>query len=95
VVAPDPPTHPLTVVVTMPRAAQAQVWLETEFSLRIPVMGARQDPTSCQPTGGQVRCVVRFGVVNAEGELGIWTAKVAKHSRSPAVIEVTVKFASP
>jgi hypothetical protein len=94
VVAPDPPTHPLTVVVTMPRAAQAQVWLETEFGLRIPVMGARRDPTSCQPTGSQVRCVVQFGVINAGGELGIWTAKIAKHSRPPAVIKVTVKFAS-
>ena len=92
-VAPDPPTHPLTVVVTMPGAAQAQVWLETEFGRRIPVVDARQDPTSCQPTGGQVRCVIRFGVVNAGGELGIWTAKVAKHSWPPAVIEVTVKFA--
>jgi hypothetical protein len=95
VVAPDPPTHPLTVVVTMPHAAQAQVWLETEFKSRVPVVGARQDPTSCQPAGGQVRCVVRFGVVDAGGELGIWTAKVAKQSWPPAVIEVTVKFASP
>jgi PASTA domain len=93
VVAPDPPTHPLTVVVTMPHAAQVQVWLETEFGLRIPVVGVRQDPTSCQPTGGQVRCVIRFGVVNAGGELGLWTAKVAKHSWPPAVIEVTIKFA--
>jgi PASTA domain len=93
VVAPDPPTHPLTVMVTMPRAAQATVWLETEFKSRVPVVGGRQDPTRCKPTGGQVRCVVRFGVVNAGGELGIWTAKVAKHSWPPAVIEVTVKFA--
>ena len=33
VVAPDPPTHPLTVV-TMPRAAQVKMWLETEFKSR-------------------------------------------------------------
>jgi len=92
VVASDPPTHPLTVVVTMPGSAQAEVWLESEFRSRVPVVGGRQDPTSCKPTGGQVRCVVRLGVVNAGGELGIWTAKVAKHSWPPAVIEVTVRF---
>jgi PASTA domain len=93
VVAPDPPTHPLTVVVTMPRAAEVEVWLETEFRSRVPVVGRRQDPTSCKPAGGQVRCLVRLGAVNAGGELGIWTARVAKHSSPPAVMEVTVRFA--
>jgi hypothetical protein len=93
VVAPDPPTHPLSVVVTMPRAAEVKVWLETEFRSRVPVVGRSQDPTSCKPAGGQVRCVVRLGAVNAEGELGIWTARVAKHSSPPAVMEVTVRFA--
>ena len=93
VVAPDPPTHPLTVVVSMPRAAEVRVWLETEFRLRVPVVGRKQDPTSCTPAGGQVRCVVRFGVVDAGGELGIWTVRVAKHSSPPAVMQVTVSFA--
>jgi hypothetical protein len=93
VVAPDPPTHPLTVVVTMPRATEVKVWLETEFKSRVPVVGRRQDPTSCKPAGGQVRCVVRLGAVNAGGELGIWTARVAKHSSPLAVMEVTVRFA--
>jgi hypothetical protein len=93
VVAPDPPTHQLTVVVTMPRATEVNVWLETEFKRRVPVVASRHDPTTCQPTRGQVRCVVHFGVVNAGGELGIWTAKVAKHSSPPAAIEVTVRFA--
>jgi hypothetical protein len=94
VVAPDPPTHPLTVVVTMPRAARVNVWLETEIRSRVPVVGGgRQAPTSCKPAGGQVRCVVRLGAVNAGGELGIWTARVAKHSTPPAVLEVTVRFA--
>jgi hypothetical protein len=93
VVAPDPPTHPLTVVVILPRAAEVKVWLETEFKSRVPVVGRRQDPASCTPAGGQVRCVVQLGAVNAGGELGIWTARVAKHSSSPAVMEVTVKFA--
>jgi PASTA domain len=91
-VAPDPPTHPLTVVVTMPGAAQAKVWLETEFGLRVPVLSRRQNPTNCKPTGGQIRCVVRLGLINAGGELGIWTAKVAKHTSPPTVIEVTVSF---
>jgi PASTA domain-containing protein len=94
VVAPDPPTHPLTVVVAMPRAARVNVWLETEIRSRVPVVGGgRQAPTSCKPAGGQVRCVVRLGAVNAGGELGIWTARVAKHSSPPAVLEVTVRFA--
>ena len=93
VVAPDPPTHPLTVVVILPRAAEVKLWLETEFKSRVPVVGRRQDPASCTPAGGQVRCVVRLGAVNAGGELGIWTARVAKHSSSPAVMEVTVRFA--
>ena len=92
VVAPDPPTHPLTVVVTMPRAAEVEVWLETEFKSRVPVVGNRQDPTSCKPAGGQVRCVVPLGAVDAGGELGIWTARVAKHSSPPAVVAVTVRF---
>jgi hypothetical protein len=87
VVAPDPPTHPLMVVVRTPRGARVRVWLETEFGRRVPVIGGRQDPIGCQ-----VRCVVRLGAVNAGGELGIWTAKVAKHSSPPAVIEVTVRF---
>jgi hypothetical protein len=43
----------------------------------------------------QVRCVVRLGAVDAGGELGIWTARVAKHSSPPAVVEVTVSFARP
>jgi hypothetical protein len=77
----------------MPRATEVNVWLETEFKRRVRVVASRQDPSSCQPTGGQVRCVVRFGVVNAGGELGIWTAKIAKHSSPPAAIEVTVRFA--
>jgi PASTA domain len=93
VVAPDPPTHPLTVVVSLPRAAEVRVWLETEFKSRVPVVGSRQNPTSCKPAGGQVRCVVRLGVVDAGGELGIWTARIAKHSSPPVVIEVTVNFA--
>jgi hypothetical protein len=93
VVAPDPPTHPLTVVVILPRAAEVKVWLETEFKSRVPVVGRRQDPASCTPAGGQVRCVVRLGALNAGGELGIWTARVAKYSSSPAVVEVTVRFA--
>jgi hypothetical protein len=49
VVAPDPPTHPLTVVVTMPRAAEVRVWLETEFKSRVPMVGRRQDPISWPP----------------------------------------------
>lgn len=93
VVAPDPPTHQLAVVVSIPGAAEVEVWLETEFKLRVPVVGRRQDPSSCKPSGDQVRCMVRFGVVNAGGELGIWTARVAKHSSPPAVMEVTVRFA--
>jgi len=93
VVAPDPPTHQLTVVVTMPRAAQVTVWLETEFHSRVPVVASTHDPTTCKPTRGRVRCVVQFGVVPAGGELGIWTARVAKHSSPPAVMEVTVRFA--
>ena len=93
VVALDPPTHPLTVVVTMPGAAVVKVWLETEFRSRVPVVARSQDPTSCQPAGGQVRCVVRLGAVDAGGELGVWTARVAKHSSPPAVVEVTVRFA--
>jgi hypothetical protein len=93
VVAPDPPTHPLMVVVSLPRAAEVRVWLETEFKSRLPVVGRRQDPTSCRPAGGQVRCLVRLGVVDVGGELGIWTARVAKHSSPPAVMEVTVRFA--
>jgi hypothetical protein len=67
VVAPDPPTHPLTVVVILPRAAEVKVWLETEFKSRVPVVGRRQDPASCTPAGGQVRCVVQLGAVNAGG----------------------------
>jgi PASTA domain len=93
VVAPDPPTHQLTVVVTMPRAAQVKVWLETEFNSRVPVVASTHDPTTCKPTRGRVHCVVQFGAVPAGGELGIWTAKVAKHSWAPAVMEVTVRFA--
>ncbi|HET7518116.1 MAG TPA: hypothetical protein VFN05_10545 [Actinomycetes bacterium] len=94
VVAPDPPTHPLTVV-TMPRAAQVKVWLEAEFKSRVHVVGSRQDPTSWKLAGGQVRYMVRLGAVRAGGELGIWTARVAKHSSPPAVVEVTVSFARP
>jgi hypothetical protein len=69
VVAPDPPTHPLTVVVTMPRAAQVKVWLETEVKSRVHVVGSRQDPTSCKLAGGQVRCMVRLGRSGPEANL--------------------------
>jgi hypothetical protein len=91
VVAPDPARHQLTVAVTVPRATDVQVWLETGPSKRLPVLGTTRDATSCHPTGGQARCVVRFGALEAE-QPGVWTVSVAKGSSPPAGIEVTVTF---
>lgn len=92
VVAPDPPHHQLTVRVAMPRATDAEVWLETEFGRRVPVLASAHPSAACKASGGQARCVVRLGAINAGGELGIWTARVAKHSSLPAAFEVSVTF---
>jgi hypothetical protein len=91
VVAPDPARQRLIVVVTVPRASDVQVWLETGVGKRLPVLGVTRDTTSCHPTGGQSRCVVRFGALDGE-DPGIWTATIVKQSSPPAAIQVTVTF---
>jgi hypothetical protein len=91
VVAADPARQQLTVVVTAPRATDVRVWLETGVGKRLPVLGSTRDATSCHPTGGQSRCVVRLGALDGE-DPGIWTATIAKQSSPPAAIQVTVMF---
>jgi hypothetical protein len=92
VVAPDPARQRLIVVVTVPRASDVQVWLETGVGKRLPVLGVTRDATSCHPTGGRSRCVVRFGALDGE-DPGIWTATIVKRSSPPAAIQVRVTFA--
>jgi PASTA domain len=91
VVASDPAHHQLRVVVAVPRAADVAVWLEAGPGQLLPVLDSTRDTTTCQPTRGQVRCVVRFGALEAEAP-GVWTVSVANHSALPAAITVTLKF---
>jgi hypothetical protein len=91
VVALDAARQQLTVVVTMPRDAELRVWLETG-SKRLPVLGSTRDATTCHPTGGRSRCVVRFSALQGE-DPGGWTVNIAKQSFPPATIQVTVTFA--
>jgi hypothetical protein len=91
-VAPDPARQRLIVVVTVPRAIDVQVWLQTGSGKRLPVLGSTRDAANCHPIGRKSRCVVRFGALARE-EPGMWTATIAKQSSPPAVIQVTVTFA--
>jgi PASTA domain len=88
IVAPDPATHQLTVAVMAPRAADVQVWLETEPGSRLPVLGTTRDARWCRPSQGKIRCGVRLGVPVQ----GVCTARVAKRSSPPAAMEITVTF---
>lgn len=91
VVAPDPAQHQLTVVVAVARGVEVAAWLETGPGQRLPVLDSTRDTTTCQPSSGQVRCVVQFGALGA-AEPGVWTTSVAKQSALPAAITVTVRF---
>ena len=90
-VAADPAGQQLTVVVTMPRSVDVQVWLRTGLGRHLPVLGSTRDAISCHPTGRQSRCVVRLGALDGE-DPGIWTVGIAKQSPPPAAIQVTVRF---
>jgi PASTA domain len=95
-VAPDPARHRLTVVVGVSRAADLQVWVETGAGTRLAVLGGDgQGPAgACLPVGGQagpVRCVARFGGLDAEGA-GVWAVNLFKRSSPPVSVEVTVTF---
>jgi hypothetical protein len=96
-VAPDPARQQPTVVVTVPRAIDVQVWLQTGSGRRLSVLGGTRNATSCHPVGRQSRCVVRFGALDGENpglEIpGMWTATIVKQSFPPAAIQVTVTFA--
>ncbi len=87
IVAPDPATHQLAVVVVVPRAADVEVWLVNGpgWRVRVLVLGSTRDATWCRPSHGRIRCGVRLGVP-AEG---VWTASVAKRSVLPAAIRIT------
>jgi PASTA domain-containing protein len=91
VVAPYAVRQQLTVVVTAPRGIDVQVWLESGLGKRLPVLDSTRDATSCHPTGGRSRCVVRFGALQGQ-EPGGWTVSLAKQSFAPAAIQVAVTF---
>jgi hypothetical protein len=91
VVAADPMHDLLTVVVARPSTVELQVWLETGPSRRVPILDTTNDSGSCRPANRQSRCVVRFGVLEAE-EPGVWTVSLAKDSLLAAAIQVTVTF---
>jgi hypothetical protein len=85
IVAPDPATHQLTVVVVAPRAADVEVRLETSSGSRLPVLASTRDARWCRPSQGKIRCEVRLGLPQ-----GVWTVSVAKRTAPPVAIEVTV-----
>jgi hypothetical protein len=74
-----PPQQRGVVVVAVPRAADVGVWLEAGPGQLLPVLDSTRDMTTCQLTRGRVRCVVRFGALEAEA-LGVWTVSVADHA---------------
>jgi hypothetical protein len=86
IVAPDPATHRLTVVVVAPPAADVELWLERSSGSRLPVLRGTSEAQRCRPSHGMVRCTVRLGVP----AVGVWTANVTKRSALPAAIEVTI-----
>jgi hypothetical protein len=94
IIALDPPTHQLTVVVRVPPNTDLEVWLEPTPGdhLRV-VASTRRDPT-CQPLDLQVSCWVSIGALTNEGS-GAWTTHVVKRSSPPANVEITVTFAAP
>jgi hypothetical protein len=93
IVAPATATHQLTMLVVMPAAARVEVWLEPGPVRRLPVVAGTRDATTCQPTGGQVRCRVAFGALDGE-EPGPWVVRLVKRSAPPVATEITVAFAT-
>src|SRR6266540_4019244 len=91
VVAANPVRASLTVVMTMPRAVELQVWLETGPSRSVPVLDTTIDSRSCRPANRRSRCLVRFAALEAE-EPGVWIVSLAKRSARAAAIQVTVTF---
>jgi hypothetical protein len=90
--APDPARHELTVVVAMPGPADVEVRLEPGPGQRpLVVLSGVWDAAACPLTGGQIRCVVRFGTLEVAAP-GVWIASVAKRSPVPAEVTVTVTF---
>jgi hypothetical protein len=94
IMALDPPTHQLTVVVRVPPNTDLEVWLEPTPGDHLHVVDStRRDPT-CQPLDLQVSCWVLIGALTNEGS-GAWTTHVRKRSSPPANVEITVTFAAP
>jgi PASTA domain len=94
VVAASPTFDPLSVVVTLPRDADLEVWTRTRLGRRL-VLEPTGDPGGgCRPRGGQVRCAAVSEPLGDE-DPGIWTIGVAKRSAAPATVRVTVTFERP
>jgi PASTA domain len=91
IAVPGTTTHQLTVLVTMPAAANVAVWLEPISDRRLPVAGT-PDATGCLPTGAQVHCHAVFAALDAQ-ESGQWWVRLAKRSAMPASVQITVVVA--
>jgi hypothetical protein len=92
IVAPATATHQLTVLVAMPAAARAEVWLEPGSVRRLPVVTGTGDASACKPIGGQVHCRGQFGALDGE-EPGPWVVRLVKRSAPPVDLKVTAAFA--
>ena len=91
VLALDPASHQLTVVVRMPSGTDLRVWLEPGPGERLQVSDSTTHDPSCKPLDQRVSCWIELGGLPAEGA-GAWTMHVAKRSTLAVTIEITVIF---
>jgi hypothetical protein len=94
IIALDPTSHELTVVVRVPPNTDIEVWLQPVPGEHLHVVASTRRDTTCQPLDRQVSCWVSIGALVNEPS-GAWTTHVIKHSSLPANVEVMVTFAPP
>jgi hypothetical protein len=92
IIALDPASYELTVVVRVPPNTDVGVWLEPVPGDQLHVVASTRRDTTCQPLDRQVSCWVFIGSLVNEGS-GVWTTHVVKRSSLPANVEITVAFA--
>jgi PASTA domain len=94
IIALDPTSHELTVVVRVPPNTDLEVWLQPVPGDHLHVVASTRRDTTCQTLDRQVSCWVSIGALPNEPS-GAWTTHVLKRSSPPANVEITVTFAPP
>lgn len=94
IIALDPTSHELTVVVRVSPNTDLEVWLQPVPGDHLHVVESTRRDSTCQRLDRQVSCWVAIGALPNEPS-GAWTTHVVKRSSLSANVEITVTFAPP